>query len=114
MRPPNFSALNVTKANCGDFSVTDALISGTINGARVIGIEDSTGSLDPGKYADVIVVDGDPRDDIRALARPTIVMKEGEVMLDLLGNPDAAEAHWLAMAAGDPASDRQPEIWLER
>jgi imidazolonepropionase-like amidohydrolase len=95
-------------------SVTEALVAATLNGAVIIGVEDTLGSLDSGKTADVVVVEGDPRTDLRALARPALVLKSGEVMLNLLSESTAAEAHWAEMATGLPASERQPEIWLER
>jgi len=36
--------------------------------------------LEPGKSADILVVDGDPLQDIIALARPKLVMKSGVVI----------------------------------
>jgi imidazolonepropionase-like amidohydrolase len=95
-------------------SPADAIRAATLNGATIIGVEDQLGSLAPGKAADVIVVDGDPLQDLRALARPALVIKAGTVMLDLLDDAPAAERHWREISSGEPASDRQPEIWLER
>lgn len=42
--------------------------------ATASGIEDETGTLEEGKAADILVVDGDPLADIRALERPSLVM----------------------------------------
>ena len=41
-----------------------ALQSGTINAADLLGWKDKTGALDPGKWADIIAVNGDPLKDI--------------------------------------------------
>jgi imidazolonepropionase-like amidohydrolase len=46
-------------ANNG-FSPEQALHAGTLSAARLMGWEDKLGSLEPGKIADVVVVDGDP------------------------------------------------------
>ena len=51
----------------------------TAGSARVIGIDRHTGTLEPGKWADVIAVDGDPLADIEALRRVAFVMKDGAV-----------------------------------
>jgi imidazolonepropionase-like amidohydrolase len=45
----------------------EALTIGTLNGAKVMGLEDLLGTLREGKYADIIAVDGDPLDDMRVL-----------------------------------------------
>lgn len=49
--------------------------------AEVIGIEDKIGTIEKGKYADLIAVDGDPLTDISAVYRVSRVMKGG-VMYD--------------------------------
>lgn len=54
----------------------DAVRSGTSWAARTIGATD-VGTLEPGKYADIIVCPGSPLTDITALKRPNFVMKGG-------------------------------------
>ena len=51
-----------------------------INGAKLLGWAGQIGELKPGYYADVIAVDGNPVDDIKAVERVRFVMKNGAVV----------------------------------
>lgn len=53
--------------------------SATVNAADLMGWSDRTGSLDPGKWADLIAVDGDPLADVKLLQDVKFVMKAGTV-----------------------------------
>jgi len=64
---------------CYGMEAMRVIQAATINSARVIGIERHTGSLEPGKWADIIAVDGDPLADIHALRSVAFVMKEGAI-----------------------------------
>lgn len=57
----------------------DAIKIATINAAKLIGIEDQAGSIEPGKWADITAVDGDPLKDSNVFGKVTFVMKEGKV-----------------------------------
>lgn len=52
----------------------------TLNAADLLGWSDRVGSLEPGKYADIIAVDGDPLADVTVLENVRFVMKGGEVV----------------------------------
>ena len=56
-----------------------ALRSATIEPAVLLEAEDKIGSLEEGKYADIVAVDKDPTEDIRALRNILLVMKGGKV-----------------------------------
>jgi imidazolonepropionase-like amidohydrolase len=56
-----------------------AIQSATHNAADLLGKSELLGSLQPGKYADVIAVSGDPLADIHVLEHVTFVMKQGKV-----------------------------------
>jgi imidazolonepropionase-like amidohydrolase len=58
-------------------SPMQALMASTKQAAEVCGEEKNCGTLEAGKYADVISVDGNPLDDIWAIARPRFLMKGG-------------------------------------
>lgn len=59
-------------------STEAALEAATIGAARAAGIADQTGSLEEGKAADLILIDGDPRKDITTTKRVAGVMARGE------------------------------------
>jgi len=56
-----------------------ALQSATINAADLMGLIAKTGTLDPGKWADIIAVDKNPLDDVRVLQNVKFVMKAGVI-----------------------------------
>jgi len=56
------------------------IVAATKNAAHVCRRDDSLGTLEPGKSADILVVDGHPLQDITALARPKLVMKSDVVI----------------------------------
>ena len=64
----------------GGLTPARAIQGGTIINAEVMGWKDRVGSVEKGKYADVIAVPGDPLADITALQRVQFVMKGGKVI----------------------------------
>jgi imidazolonepropionase-like amidohydrolase len=65
-------------------STMDAIIAATKTAAEAIGIEDKVGTIEEGKIADIILIDGDPLQDIGLLGTENkikMVMKEGEIII---------------------------------
>ncbi len=60
-------------------SEKDALIAATREAATLLGIADETGTLEPGKAADIVAVKGDPLKDIKATEQVIFVMKGGKI-----------------------------------
>jgi imidazolonepropionase-like amidohydrolase len=58
---------------------TQALQAGTVNAADLMGWTDQVGSIEPGKFADIVAVNGDPTADISILEHVDFVMKGGVV-----------------------------------
>lgn len=65
-----------------------AIVAGTSTAARLCGVDDELGTIEPGKRADVVVVDGDPLARIELLSDPAnvvLVLKDGQVAKDTAG-----------------------------
>jgi imidazolonepropionase-like amidohydrolase len=63
-------------------SPTEALRAATITAARTLGREKDLGRIAPGYIGDLVAVQGDPLKDPKALRKPVVVIKEGQVVLD--------------------------------
>ncbi len=57
-----------------------AIQAATINDADLLGWSDKVGTIEAGKWADIVAVDGDPLADVTTLERVKFVMKGGEVV----------------------------------
>jgi imidazolonepropionase-like amidohydrolase len=63
----------------GGMPPIEALRAATMNGAELLGRSSEIGSIEPGKFADIVAVDGDPLADITVMEKVMFVMKGGEV-----------------------------------
>jgi imidazolonepropionase-like amidohydrolase len=69
-----------------------ALRSATIDAASLLGVAKEIGTIEPGKYADLIAVRSDPTESVSALREIVWVMKGGEVVLDRSAGKASARA----------------------
>ncbi len=66
--------------NLSGMTPKDALVAATTGGAKLLGIDDETGTLVVGKSADLIAVDGDPQTDPKAVMQVRYVMVRGKAV----------------------------------
>jgi len=68
----------------------EAIVSATRTNAELIGMSDRIGTLEPGKLADLIAVDGNPLEDLtlfeNGLERVVLVMREGRIVKDIMNS----------------------------
>jgi imidazolonepropionase-like amidohydrolase len=57
-----------------------AIQAATSSAARLLGIADEVGTVEAGKQADLVLVEGDPLSDLRRLAEPAVVIQAGRVI----------------------------------
>jgi imidazolonepropionase-like amidohydrolase len=66
----------------------ESIVSATRTNAELLGLGDRLGTLEAGKFADLIVLDGNPLEDLslfeHALKRVVLVMKQGKIMKEIL------------------------------
>lgn len=60
----------------------DAIVAGTKSGAELLGLDKEVGTVETGKVADLVAVDGNPLDDVKTLAAPAFVMHQGTVIVE--------------------------------
>ncbi|MBI5914428.1 MAG: amidohydrolase family protein [Bacteroidetes bacterium] len=63
----------------GGMSPMEAIQSSTVTSAALIGKSTDLGTIEKGKLADIVAVDGNPLEDIKAMLKVKFVMKEGKV-----------------------------------
>jgi imidazolonepropionase-like amidohydrolase len=62
------------------FTPMEALQSATIVPARIMKVDNMLGTIEPGKIADIIIVDGDPLESISNIRKVKFVMKDGVLL----------------------------------
>lgn len=82
VEPHGLNAREFALMTKNGFSAAQALMAGTAHGAALLGLADETGTLAPGKFADIVAVPGDPLRDIRVTEHPVFVMKEGAIYVN--------------------------------
>ena len=63
----------------GGMKPLDAITAGTLNAAKLLGVDKNVGSLEVGKYADIVAVKSNPLSDIKLLGNVSFVMKNGVI-----------------------------------
>ena len=66
-------------------SPTAALLSGTREAAKLLGVDADSGTLEVGKFADVVAVPGDVLANIKSTEHPIFVMRHGRVIVPRSG-----------------------------
>ncbi|WP_081639485.1 amidohydrolase family protein [Euryhalocaulis caribicus] len=59
-----------------------ALLAGTREAAKLLGLDKKIGTLEPGKRADIVAVPGNPLTDSRTVLDPVFVLQRGKVVVE--------------------------------
>jgi len=86
----------------GGFTPLEAIATGTINVAEHLGLDKDLGSIEVGKLADLVIVDGNPLEDIRLTANTHMVVANGRVY------------ETQTMNQLYPQKIKRPQLWFER
>lgn len=79
--PHGKNALEFEFMSRAGISNADILHSATLNAAIMLRMDDRIGSIEPGKLADLVAVNGNPLQDISAMQRIVFIMKDGKVVM---------------------------------
>lgn len=79
---PDFSSKEFGALVRGGMTPLAAIQAATVNASELLGTSKDMGTLEVGKFADIIAVSGDPLKDISAMERVVFVMKGGELIKD--------------------------------
>ena len=102
----------------GGFTPWEALRAGTIDGARYVGLDHDIGSIEVGKLADLVVIDGNPLEDLHRSEYVTYTMQNGRLydaatMNQIAPQQVAREPFFFELEGGDTIHPTT-EAWLER
>ena len=86
--------------------------AGTLNAADLLGWSDKVGTVEPGKWADLIAVDGDPLKEVTALQHVRFVMRGGEIVRNLPWAKPGPRRAQLAPYSSCPL--RPLRLWFSR
>ena len=65
----------------GGITESQAIYLATVSNAEIMGIDNITGSIDIGKYADLLILNQNPLDDIKVLSNPYLVVSKGNTIV---------------------------------
>jgi imidazolonepropionase-like amidohydrolase len=77
---PGMIALEVELLHDHGLSILDAIRAATVNGAELLGLADEIGTVEAGKRADLLVVDGELARDVTRLRKPSYVVQNGAIV----------------------------------
>ena len=70
----------ITRMSEAGMTSMQIIVAATLNAAHVCGLEAELGTLDVGKLADILIVNGDPLNDLSALTQVKMVIHSGEII----------------------------------
>lgn len=79
--PHGMNALEFSLMTDLGMPASAALLAGTRDAAKLLGVDATTGTVEAGKSADLVAVPGNVIDNIHATEHPVFVMKEGQIYL---------------------------------
>jgi imidazolonepropionase-like amidohydrolase len=100
---PDYLWREVSLLRAHGLSTAEAIMSATSRSARALGIEAEVGTVEVGKIADLILVDGNPLTDLSVLRDPGVVVQGGR-LVDLTGRDQRRQE--LESAPGEVGSSR--------
>ena len=65
----------------GGYTISEALVAATKTSSEILDMDDKLGTLESGKLADVIVIDGKPDIDLDDLANTDLVIRNGYIVV---------------------------------
>lgn len=71
----------------GGLTPMESIVAGTLGAARLLGVDETVGSIEKGKTADLVAVAGDPTKDIKTMEKTIFVMKNGTIYKEAPAKP---------------------------